>query len=127
PRDAGGGGGGGGSSVVKGLQQPQQSQQPGQRKGGGGGGGTREAAVLPPDDRPNIYAGMDLPTAKVDKLRQVHAVKAHSMAVSRWPPHSSELDANILNTPLSSATLTVSFRILPPAVLWDAHASSYFP
>jgi sperm-associated antigen 16 protein len=37
---------------------------------------------LPVDDRTNPYGSMDLPVAKVDKLKQIHSVKAHSMAIS---------------------------------------------
>ncbi|KAJ3410359.1 Sperm-associated antigen 16 protein [Chytridiales sp. JEL 0842] len=38
--------------------------------------------VLPMEDRPNPYVNVELPTAKTDRLKQLHMVKAHDKAVS---------------------------------------------
>ncbi|KAJ3284248.1 Sperm-associated antigen 16 protein [Borealophlyctis nickersoniae] len=39
-------------------------------------------ATLPSEDRPNPHIGADLPTAKSDRLRPIHVVRAHDLAVS---------------------------------------------
>ncbi|KAJ3212750.1 Sperm-associated antigen 16 protein [Entophlyctis luteolus] len=46
---------------------------------------------LPVDDRPNIHANADLPTGKIDHLKQIHSIKAHSMAVSSIKFHPKKM------------------------------------
>lgn len=39
-------------------------------------------SALPSEDRANPFLDMDLPTAKMDRFKQVHMVKGHNLAVS---------------------------------------------
>ncbi|KAJ3247348.1 Sperm-associated antigen 16 protein [Chytriomyces hyalinus] len=49
-------------------------------------------AMLPAEDRMNPYStNVDLPSAKVDRMKQLHAVKAHSMAVSAIKFHPKKM------------------------------------
>ncbi|KAJ3053562.1 Sperm-associated antigen 16 protein [Rhizophlyctis rosea] len=48
-------------------------------------------ATLPAEDRPNPYTDADLPTAKTDRLRQIHAVRAHDLAVSSVKFHPKKM------------------------------------
>ncbi|KAI9344045.1 WD40-repeat-containing domain protein [Obelidium mucronatum] len=52
--------------------------------------GPREA-VLPMEDRPNTYANVDLPMARTDRLKQIHSIKAHNMAVSAVKFHPKKM------------------------------------
>ncbi|KAJ3039908.1 Sperm-associated antigen 16 protein [Rhizophlyctis rosea] len=64
--------------TTTGTTAPTTSQpQPGKKVSNG----SREA-TLPAEDRPNPYMDVDLPTAKTDRLRQIHMVRAHDLAVS---------------------------------------------
>ncbi|KAJ3334065.1 Sperm-associated antigen 16 protein [Blyttiomyces sp. JEL0837] len=46
---------------------------------------------LPMEDRENIYIGVDLPAAKVDRLKQIHSVRAHEMAISSLKFHPKKM------------------------------------
>ncbi|KAI9099871.1 WD40-repeat-containing domain protein [Phlyctochytrium arcticum] len=48
---------------------------------------TNRENVLPLEDRTNPYLHIDLPTAKFDKMRPIHSLKAHDMAVSSLKYH----------------------------------------
>lgn len=46
--------------------------------------GAKSEATLPLEDRPNPYAHAELPAVKHDRLKQIHFVKAHDMAISSY-------------------------------------------
>ncbi|KNC99864.1 uncharacterized protein SPPG_05237 [Spizellomyces punctatus DAOM BR117] len=48
-------------------------------------------STLPLEDRPNPYANVDLPVAKCDRLRQIHVVKGHDMAISSVKFHPKKM------------------------------------
>ncbi|KAL2916767.1 hypothetical protein HK105_203546 [Polyrhizophydium stewartii] len=48
-------------------------------------------ATLPSDDRANPYASAELPVAKYDRLKQIHQVKAHNLAISSLKFHPKKL------------------------------------
>ncbi|KAJ3026053.1 UNVERIFIED_CONTAM: Sperm-associated antigen 16 protein [Siphonaria sp. JEL0065] len=52
--------------------------------------GPKEAA-LPMEDRPNIYANIDLPVARAERFKQIHTMKAHNMAVSAIKFHPKKM------------------------------------
>ncbi|KAJ3057646.1 Sperm-associated antigen 16 protein, partial [Rhizoclosmatium hyalinum] len=111
---SGGGGGGGGVGEKKGDRR--ESVQPIGKKEVGGAGVVAAAAegkakkgsisggppvlpkkplvkeaMLPMDDRPNVYANADLPSARTDRMKQIHMIKAHSMAVSAIKFHPKKM------------------------------------
>ncbi|TPX56828.1 hypothetical protein PhCBS80983_g04236 [Powellomyces hirtus] len=47
--------------------------------------------TLPAEDRVNPYAQMDLPALKNDRMRQVHAVRAHDAAVTSMKFHPKKM------------------------------------
>ncbi|KAI8619198.1 WD40-repeat-containing domain protein [Chytriomyces sp. MP71] len=48
-------------------------------------------AMLPAEDRTNLYATSELPAAKVERMKQLHSVRAHSMAVSAIKFHPKKM------------------------------------
>ncbi|KAJ3134696.1 Sperm-associated antigen 16 protein [Physocladia obscura] len=48
-------------------------------------------SILPIEDRPNIYANMELPVGKIDRLKQIHSINAHNMAVSSIKFHPKKM------------------------------------
>lgn len=48
----------------------------------GAAAGLSKEALLPSEDRPNPFAGHELPLVKLEKMRPVHKIHAHSLAVS---------------------------------------------
>ncbi|KAJ3211601.1 Sperm-associated antigen 16 protein [Dinochytrium kinnereticum] len=48
-------------------------------------------AQLPLEDRPNPYVNQNLPVARVDRLKQIHVVRGHDMAISAIKFHPKKM------------------------------------
>ncbi|KAJ3195929.1 Talin-1 [Irineochytrium annulatum] len=77
------------SKPVKDHHQPGQTYA-GARPHAIGKKGQRDAQ-LPLDDRTNVFISMDLPSAKVDRLKQIHVVRGHDMAISAVKFHPKKM------------------------------------
>ncbi|KAI9364470.1 WD40-repeat-containing domain protein [Zopfochytrium polystomum] len=86
------GGGAAGPGGAGGVAAAAESgYTPPRRAGGGKAGAPGKESVLPVEDRRNVYLHMDMPTAKVEKFKQIHSVRAHGLAVSSVKFHPKKM------------------------------------